>query len=196
MGWNTLWVGKNHNVPDYRSSQTGPFDLWYNGLGFEHFYGEWAHLSDRPVSCSDPLRFSRLEGNLHALFIHLKPPCLSWAAGFVGGDTNQWRPSMYEGVKPIEPYAGESEPGVSYSRGTGPQRIIRGFSIQTLLPVTTSVLSLLDGEPDPLFLVPPVLGKPDYILNTDLANYTISYMERQKALAPDKPFFIYYAPGA
>lgn len=31
--------GKNHNVPDWQSSQTGPFDLWPNNLGFEHFYG-------------------------------------------------------------------------------------------------------------------------------------------------------------
>ncbi|AGA27070.1 arylsulfatase [Singulisphaera acidiphila] len=38
-GWNTAWFGKNHNVPDWQSSQNGPFDLWPTGLGFEHFYG-------------------------------------------------------------------------------------------------------------------------------------------------------------
>jgi len=26
-GWNTAWFGKMHNVPDWMSSQAGPFDL-------------------------------------------------------------------------------------------------------------------------------------------------------------------------
>lgn len=38
-GWNTGWWGKMHNVPDWKSSSSGPFDLWPNGLGFEYFYG-------------------------------------------------------------------------------------------------------------------------------------------------------------
>ena len=38
-GYNTAWFGKNHNVPDWQSSQAGPFDLWPVGLGFEYFYG-------------------------------------------------------------------------------------------------------------------------------------------------------------
>ncbi len=38
-GYNTSWFGKNHNVPDWHTSQNGPFDLWPNGLGFEYFYG-------------------------------------------------------------------------------------------------------------------------------------------------------------
>jgi len=40
IGYNTLWVGKNHNVPEFQASQIGPFDHWYSGNGFEHFYGE------------------------------------------------------------------------------------------------------------------------------------------------------------
>ena len=60
-GYNTAWYGKNHNVPDWQSSQAGPFDLWPTGLGFEYFYG------------------------------------------FIGGDTNQWAPALFEGTKPIEP---------------------------------------------------------------------------------------------
>jgi arylsulfatase len=59
-GWNTSWYGKNHNVPDWQSSQAGPFDLWPTGLGFEYFYG------------------------------------------FIGGDTDQWHPALFEGTKPIE----------------------------------------------------------------------------------------------
>lgn len=26
-------------MPDWQSSQTGPFDLWPTALGFSHFYG-------------------------------------------------------------------------------------------------------------------------------------------------------------
>jgi arylsulfatase A-like enzyme len=60
-GYNTSWYGKNHNVPDWQSSQAGPFDLWPTGLGFEYFYG------------------------------------------FIGGDTSQWNPALFEGTKAIEP---------------------------------------------------------------------------------------------
>lgn len=59
-GYNTSWFGKNHNVPDWQSSQAGPFGLWPTGLGFEYFYG------------------------------------------FIGGDTDQWHPALFEGTKPIE----------------------------------------------------------------------------------------------
>jgi arylsulfatase len=38
-GYSTSWYGKNHNVPDWQSSQAGPFDLWPTGLGFEYFFG-------------------------------------------------------------------------------------------------------------------------------------------------------------
>jgi arylsulfatase len=36
----------------------------------------------------------------------------------------------------------------------------------------------------------------DYYLPTDMANRTISWVRDQKAQSPDRPFFIYYAPGA
>jgi arylsulfatase A-like enzyme len=101
-GWNTAWFGKNHNVPDWQSSQAGPFDLWPTGLGFEHFYG------------------------------------------FVGAETSQWRPAAFEGTKPIEPY----------------------------------------------------LGNPDYNFDYDIADQAIKWVRNQKVVAPDRPFFLYYAPGA
>ncbi len=101
-GWNTSWFGKMHNVPDWQSSQAGPFDLWPTGLGFEYFYG------------------------------------------FVGAETSQWRPAVFEGTKPIEPY----------------------------------------------------LGNPDYNFDYDMADQAIKWVRNQKAVAPDKPFFLYYAPGA
>jgi arylsulfatase A-like enzyme len=101
-GYGTAWFGKNHNVPDWESSQAGPFDRWPTSLGFDHFYG------------------------------------------FLGGDTNQWRPAVIEGTKPIDPY----------------------------------------------------IGNPDYNFDYDLADQATKWIRMQKAVAPDKPFFVYYAPGA
>ena len=101
-GWNTSWFGKNHNVPDWQSSQAGPFDLWPTGLGFEYFYG------------------------------------------FIGGDTDQWHPAIFEGT-----------------RGRSKNR--------------TAV--------------------KDYHFDADMADHTIAGSASSKPLAPDKPFFAYYAPG-
>src|SRR5262249_8863279 len=36
-GYRTAWFGKNHNTPEYQSSQAGPFDQWPIGMGFEYF---------------------------------------------------------------------------------------------------------------------------------------------------------------
>lgn len=38
-GYATAWFGKNHNVPDWHTSQAGPFDYWPTGLGFDYFFG-------------------------------------------------------------------------------------------------------------------------------------------------------------
>ena len=100
-GFNTSWFGKMHNVPDWMSSQAGPFDLWPSGLGFEYFYG------------------------------------------FLGGDSDQWHPALYENTRPIELY----------------------------------------------------LGNPLYILDRDLADKAISWLRMQHALAPNKPWLLYYATG-
>ena len=64
--------------------------------------------------------------------------------GFIGGLANNWRPALYDGTTPIEPY----------------------------------------------------LGNPDYNLDFDLADHAISWIQMQKAMAPDKPFFAYYATAA
>lgn len=63
--------------------------------------------------------------------------------GFIGGETNQWAPLVYDGV------------------------------------------TLVDIPED-----------PNYHFTTDMTNQAVSWVRYQKALAPDKPFFIYYAPGA
>ncbi len=43
---------------------------------------------------------------------------------------------------------------------------------------------------------PPRTPEDGYTLNEDLADHAISWLRQQKALMPDKPFFMYYAPGA
>ena len=65
--------------------------------------------------------------------------------GFIGGETNQFYPSLFEGTTPIEP----------------------------------------DKSPD-----------EGYHLTEDLADHAISWLRRQESLAADKPFFMYFAPGA
>ena len=65
--------------------------------------------------------------------------------GFIGGENNQWDPSLYEGLTPIEP---------------------------------------------------PKTPEEGYHLTEDLADHAINWVRQQKALMPDKPFFIYFAPGA
>lgn len=67
--------------------------------------------------------------------------------GFLGADAHQFRPSLIEGTKPIDPY-------------------------------------LVDGKVD-----------PNYILDKDLANHAIKWIQTQKAVSPNKPFFAYYTPG-
>ena len=63
--------------------------------------------------------------------------------GFLGGETNQWAPFVYDGVHPVE------------------------------LP-----------------------EDPNYHFMTDMTNQSIAWMKYQKALDPEKPFFMYFAPGA
>ena len=43
---------------------------------------------------------------------------------------------------------------------------------------------------------PPKTPEEGYTLTEDLADRAITWVRQQKALAPDKPFFMYFAPGA
>ena len=43
--------------------------------------------------------------------------------------------------------------------------------------------------------IEPYLGKPDYILDVDLADHAIDWIRKQKASAPQRPFLAYYATG-
>jgi arylsulfatase A-like enzyme len=42
----------------------------------------------------------------------------------------------------------------------------------------------------------PWIGKPGYNLITDMADEAIDYLNKLNAAGPDKPFFLYYVPGA
>jgi arylsulfatase A-like enzyme len=63
--------------------------------------------------------------------------------GFMGGETNQWKPTIYDNQNPIEP-------------------------------------------PD----------EEGYHFMSDMTTQSINWMRFQQALTPDKPFFIYFTPGA
>ncbi|MDA8172665.1 MAG: sulfatase-like hydrolase/transferase [Nitrospiraceae bacterium] len=104
-GYSTAFFGKNHNVPDWETSVSGPFDRWPGLQGFEHFYG------------------------------------------FIGGEANQWAPALYRDNHRVE------------------MKIPKGK----------------EGH---------------YTLNDSLADEAIKYIFQQKSVTPDRPFFVYYAPGA
>jgi len=65
--------------------------------------------------------------------------------GFVGAETNQWYPALYDGVTPVEPSKTPEE---------------------------------------------------GYHLTEDLADKASAWISQQKSLMPDKPFFMYFGPGA
>jgi len=44
--------------------------------------------------------------------------------------------------------------------------------------------------------IEPQLGKSDYHFDVDMADRAVRWIEQQHSLDPDKPFFLYYAPGA
>jgi arylsulfatase A-like enzyme len=65
--------------------------------------------------------------------------------GFIGGEANQWYPTLYEGTVPVENKKTPEE---------------------------------------------------GYHLMDDMTEKALKWIGQQKALAPDKPFFVYFAPGA
>jgi arylsulfatase len=65
--------------------------------------------------------------------------------GFIGGETNQYYPAIYEGTTPIEP---------------------------------------------------PKTPEEGYHFTEDMTDKAIAWVHQQRSLMPDKPFFMYYAPGA
>jgi len=104
-GYSTAFIGKNHNIADWETSVSGPFDRWPNLQGFDYFYG------------------------------------------FIGGEMDQWQPVLYRGTTPVSMEVPKGREG-------------------------------------------------NYTLNESLADDAIGYIRLQKSVTPDRPFFIYYAPGA
>ncbi len=118
----------------------------------------------RPNSCAPLAEVLKLNGYATAQFgkCHEVPvwetspvgPFNSWPSGgggfeyfygFIGGETNQYQPALYEGTTAVEP----------------------------------------DRSPE-----------EGYHLSEDLSRKALRWVRQQKSLTPDKPFFIYWAPGA
>jgi arylsulfatase A-like enzyme len=120
--------------------------------------------SIRPNTCAPLAQTLRLNGYSTAQFgkCHEVPvwqtsplgPFDAWPTGgggfeyfygFIGGETNQYYPAIYEGTTPVEP---ETTP------------------------------------------------EEGYHFTADMTDKAIRWIRQQKSLMPDKPFFVYYAPGA
>jgi arylsulfatase len=120
--------------------------------------------SVRPNTCAPLAETLKLNGYATAQFgkCHEVPvwetsplgPFDSWPSGgggfehffgFIGGETNQYYPALYDGTTPVEP----------------------------------------DKTPE-----------QGYHFTEDMTDRTIAWIRQQKALMADKPFFVYYAPGA
>jgi arylsulfatase A-like enzyme len=61
-GYSTAQFGKCHEVPVWKTSPVGPFDLWPTGSGFDYFYG---FIGGRPTSSTRPSMKARPRSNLH-----------------------------------------------------------------------------------------------------------------------------------
>jgi arylsulfatase len=122
------------------------------------------YSSLRPNTCAPLAQTLRLNGYSTAQFgkCHEVPvwqsspmgPFDAWPSGgggfeyfygFIGGETNQYYPAIYEGTTPVEP---EKTP------------------------------------------------EEGYHFTEDMTDKAIKWMHQQKSLMPDKPFFVYFAPGA
>jgi arylsulfatase len=122
------------------------------------------YTSIRPNTCAPLAQTLRLNGYSTAQFgkCHEVPvwqtnpmgPFDAWPTGgggfeyfygFIGGETNQYYPAIYEGTSPVEPERTPEE---------------------------------------------------GYHFTDDMTDKAIGWIRQQKALMPDKPFFVYYAPGA
>ena len=122
------------------------------------------YSSIRPNTCAPLAQTLRLNGYSTAQFgkCHEVPvwqtspmgPFDAWPTGgggfeyfygFIGGETNQYYPAIYEGTTPVEP---ETTP------------------------------------------------EEGYHFTEDMTDKAIRWVRQQKSLMPDKPFFVYFAPGA
>jgi arylsulfatase A-like enzyme len=103
QGWNTFWLGKNHNVPVDEWGMGASKRNWPLARGFDRFYG------------------------------------------FIGGETNNWYPNLVE---------------------------------------------------DNHYIDQPYLPEDGYHLSKDLADKAISFIRDSKQSAAEKPWFMWFCPGA
>ena len=94
-------------------------------LGKNHLIPDWLESPDGP--------FDQWPGGLGFEYFY----------GFLGGDTDNWHPALFENTRPV---------------------------------------------------LPP-FGDPNYILIHDMSDRAMNWIRTQHAIAPDKPFFMYFAPG-
>ena len=143
-----LLSGRNHHMNNMGS-------ITETSTGFPGNTGQ------RPNSVAPLAEMVRLNGYSTAFFgknhetapweVSVSGPTDRWPTrsgfdkfyGFFGGETDQWNPTLYDGMTRI-----------------------------------------------------PTPHSPGYNFMTDMTDQAISWMKFQKALTPEKPFFIYFAPGA
>jgi arylsulfatase len=119
------------------------------------------NTGSRPLSVTPLAEILRLNGYSTAAFgkyhetapweVSVSGPYDRWPTrsgfdkfyGFIGGETNQWAPAIFDGVVRVE-----------------------------------------------------VPRDPKYHFTTDMTNQAIAWARFQKSMTPDKPFFMYFAPGA
>jgi len=124
----TAFPGDTGQIPDRTASLAEI--LRHNGYSTAAF-GKWHETASWEASISGPFdRWPQRQG-------------FDKFYGFIGGETNQWAPFLYDGVAQVE------------------------------LP-----------------------DDPNYHFLTDMTDKAVAWIKYQKALTPDKPSFIYYAPGA
>ena len=81
-GYATGWWGKNHNVPDNQTSQSGPFDLWPTNQGFDHFYGFLGGETDQfypgLIRGTTPIQPPKTPEQGYHLTTDLADDCIGW----------------------------------------------------------------------------------------------------------------------
>lgn len=143
-----LLTGRNHHVNNA-------------GAIMELATGFPGNTGIRPLSVAPLAEMLRLNGFSTAAFgkyhetppweVSVSGPYHRWPThsgfdkfyGFIGGETNQWAPAIYDGTVRVE-----------HQRS------------------------------------------PDYHFTSDMTNQAIRWVKGQQSLTPDRPFFMYFAPGA
>ena len=79
-GYSTAMFGKHHNLPSNERSESGPFDGWPTGLGFDYFFGFVSGDSDQysPVLYRGTQRIERDDGEGRLLDSRLADDAIRW----------------------------------------------------------------------------------------------------------------------